>query len=293
MKKFNEIYKEVYDDFSKPLEQMRKKSRSEILIVSSIAIVLGLVISIITKTLIFMMLSVIIIILYMVLSKSGKKYKKFFKENVVSKFVKEYSEELGYSPERGISAETYQEGQFESYDRYHSEDLIHGTLEGGYKINMAEVHTEDESTDQDGHTTYVTIFYGLFAEVEFDKYISTNIKIRKNAWSIFKKNKIEMDSGEFEKIYNVYSDDKIVTMQLLTSDIMQMFIDFKERYKIAPEITLYNNKMYIRFRTGDMFEAKIIKKALDYETLKKYYDTINFTLGITEKFLKNIKETEI
>ena len=29
-----------------------------------------------------------------------------------------------------------------------------------------------------------------------------------------------------------------MAMQLLTSDIMQMFIDFKEKYKITPELTI-------------------------------------------------------
>ena len=48
--------------------------------------------------------------------------------------------------------------------------------------------------------------------------------------------------------------------------------------------------MYIRFATGDLFEATILKSSVDYDVLKKYYDTINFTLNITEKFLKNIKK---
>ena len=104
---------------------------------------------------------------------------------------------------------------------------------------------------------------------------------------------MELDSGEFEKLYDVYSTDKIMAMQLLTSDIMQMFIDFKEKYKITPELTLKENKLYIRFQTGNMFEAILTKKALDYTTLLKYYDTIKFTLNITKEFIKNVKETEI
>ena len=51
--------------------------------------------------------------------------------------------------------------------------------------------------------------------------------------------------------------------------------------------------MYIRVCTGEVFEAKVFKKALDYDTLLKYYNIINFTLELTEKILKNIKETEI
>ena len=159
---------------------------------------------------------------------------------------------------------------------------------------MSEVHTERESRDEDGHRSYHTVFRGLFAEVESDKFLTDKIKIRKNAIKLFdSKQRIEMDSGEFEKIYDIYSENKIVAMQLLTADIMQMFIDFKEKNKIVPELTIKGNKLYIRFQTGNTFEANIFKDALDYSTLLKYYNTIEFTLGITEKMLKNISETEI
>ena len=159
---------------------------------------------------------------------------------------------------------------------------------------MAEVHTQDRSTDSEGHTTYTTLFHGLYAEIQLNKIVETNLKIRKNAITIFKnKEKIEMDSAEFEKKYNVYATDKIIAMQLLTADVMQMLLDFKETNKILPEITLKQNYLYIRFETGNVFEANIMKKSLNYETLKKYYDIINFTLKLTESFIKNIKETEL
>ena len=106
------------------------------------------------------------------------------------------------------------------------------------------------------------------------------------------KEKIELDSSEFEKLYDVYSSNKIIAMQILTSDIMQMLIDFKNKNQITPELTLKKDKLYIRFTTGNQFEGSIFKKSMDYKVLKKYYDIINFTLSITEKFLKNISETE-
>jgi len=294
MKNFNEIYEEIYKKYAKTMEEMRTSARNGIIIVIAIAIAIGFILTFITGHTAFLMIAVVIIVLYIALSKNHKEYKRFFKNNVVKAFIKEYSENLEYKPEQGISSYYYQEGEFEHYDRYHSEDLIVGTLQGKYHITMAEVHTEDESTDSDGNTSYSTVFHGLFAEIEFEKNVKTNMKIRRNGITLFhKKEKIEMDSGEFEKKFNVYATDKIIAMQLLTSDIMQMLMDFKEKNKVTPEMTLKGNVLYIRFATGDMFEPKMLKNSLDYTTLKKYYDTINFTLDITEKFLKNIEETEI
>lgn len=298
MKNFNEIYIKIRKEYEAPIEAMRQQSKNKITAVSVIAILIGLFLTIVfaqtfVDGIIFFVLSFIVGLTYSVLSKDKNEYTKYFKEKVIKTFVKEYSEALEYRSEQGISPNIYKEGEFERYDSYSTEDLITGTLNEKYKIIMAEVYTESESTDSEGHTSYTTLFHGLFAKIEFDKNLNTNMKIRRNSEALFrKKEKLEMDSSEFEEKFDVYSEDKIIAMQLLTSDIMQMLLDFKEKNKITPEMTLKGNTLYIRFSTGDMFEPMLLKKALDYDTLKKYYDTINFTLDITEKFLKNIEETE-
>lgn len=295
MKNFDEIYENISETCKEPIEELRKKSRNGIMRTMIIALAIGIILSITISPQLLLPVAIIAIVLDIILSKSRREYVKLFKEKVIRTFVKEYSDTLEYRPNSGIPSIMYNEGEFERrYDRYHTEDLITGTLNGKYKIDMAEVHTENESTDKDGNTTYTTIFHGLFAKVEFKKYVDVNMKIRRNSINLFrKKEKIEMDSSEFEKKFDVHSSNKIIAMQLLTADIMQMLLDFKENNKLTPEITLNGNSLYIRFATGDMFEPNIFKFSLNYNTLKKYYDTINFTLDITEKFVKNIEETEV
>lgn len=293
MKNFNDIYERIYSETENTLEPIRKKARNETICMVIIAIFLALLF-IITKSIITIIIIFISGFVYHFFAKSGKKYKTMFKGKVINAFVKEYSQDLEYKPTMGISQFAYRQAQFEYYDRYYTEDLITGILDGKYPINMAEVKTQTETTDSDGDTSTTTVFHGLFVEVEINKIVNGNIKIRKNGITLFNsKDKIEMDSGEFEKKFNVYATDKIVAMQLLTADIMQMLLDFKEQNKVTPEMTIENSKLYIRFATGGVFEAKLMKSALDYDVLKRYYNIINFTLSITEKFLKNIEETEI
>ena len=303
MKSFDEIYNKMQETLKEPMEEKRKASRNRILIVSIILISVGLYLSIEFAEGYYgdlvnytpLALAVILIICYKKgLSKKTKQYEKSFKENVIGMLVKEYCETLEYEPNGELPFYAYLNGEFENYDIIHYEDLITGTLNKKYKIMMAEVNTEKESRDSDGDTTYTNVFHGLFAVIEFNKTINTNIKIRKNTKTLFRKDeKLEMDSSEFEKNFDVYADNKIIAMQLLTSDTMQMLLDFKDESNLTPEITLRGNNLYIRFATGNMFEPKIFKNSLDKYTLKKYYDTINFTLDITEKFLKNVEETEI
>lgn len=141
------------------------------------------------------------------------------------------------------------------------------------------------------------MFHGIFVEADLTKKVKHTMKIRKNSTiqgrRIGETTKLNMDSIEFEKNFDVYTTNKIESMQILTADIMQMIVDFKNNNKIVPEITLKENILYIRFRTGNIFEPKFIRSALDFDTLKKYYDIITFTIELTEKFSKNILEIEI
>ena len=295
MKNFNDIYEVLYREYNDKLEQIRKDVVKEQIITLIMALVITIILSKIFHSWIFIILALVIVVFKSAFSRKSRLYKTIFKGELIKKLVKENDENLDFEPERGIASIIYNKGEFERYDVFKSEDLITGKLEGKYKINMAEVHTEDKRKDSDGDTHYVTLFHGLFAEIEIDKIVFGKLKLRKNELKLFGGNKerVELDSGEFERLYDVYATDKIMAMQLLTSDIMQMFIDFKEKYKITPELTLKENKLYIRFQTGNMFEAILTKKALDYTTLLEYYDTIKFTLDITKEFIKNVKETEI
>ena len=82
-------------------------------------------------------------------------------------------------------------------------------------------------------------------------------------------------------------------MQILTADIMEMLIEFKKASKIEYELTLKGNQIYLRFFTGAVFEPNILKKSLDYNTLKRYYDIIEFIFKVTRSINKVIEETEI
>ncbi len=205
----------------------------------------------------------------------------------------------------GLSSTVFKEAEFERYDRYHAEDLIHGTLKNNCKFAMSEVLTEDEHTDSDGNTTYSTIFSGLFAKMETPKPFNTLLYLRKDrkdknllarafTWKLpFDKLRIQLDSPEFEKVFDVYASDQIIAMQLLTADIMQDLMQFHNEMGMNYELTIKENCMYIRFWCGEMFEtAKLKKFSLDRDTLYKYYRMLDFTFSLTDKMLKLLNETQ-
>lgn len=171
---------------------------------------------------------------------------------------------------------------------------------------MAEILTQPVSTDSEGHTNYSTVFKGLFVKVELPKSINSNLFLRNDEYdkNLFLKSfinnlekdflRIQMDSPEFEKIFDVYSSNNIITTQILTSDIMQLLYQFYIDMNIKYELTITNNIMYIRFHCGKIFEALPVEKfSLDKEVFYKYYKILNFVFDLTYAIIKTILETPI
>ena len=102
-----------------------------------------------------------------IFSIANSKYSKIYKEQVITSIINSYDKELRYNPTSGITRDVYRTAKFEYFDRYHTEDLIVGKIQG-YEFALADVHTEKESTDSDGNTTYTTIFRGPVAVLELN-----------------------------------------------------------------------------------------------------------------------------
>ena len=311
MKSFNEVYDEVYKESFEDLETLRKKAKKRLFIT---LLVVGVFIVFIIVLLnkfnvgdimyggqaIFVTTfcaAVFIIIITIICAASKTKYTPTFKEKVIGPFIKNTDENLQYRPNEGISSIIYRMGEFEGYDNYYTEDLITGKLDGKYSFQMAEVRTEEESTDSDGDTHTYTVFHGLFGNVECAKNIETKFKVRSDKGvfgKMFKgKTKVEMDSQEFEKYFDVYGDNKIIVMQILTSEVMSTMIDFIQQSKIKYELTINKDQIYIRFHTGGVFEPSLFKNSLDYNMLKKYYDIIDFVFKVTREINCVIEKAEI
>lgn len=297
--KFNEIYAKIYKENYEELEKLRKKERNrQIIQICMITIAIILVACIFLRPKLIILFGLLLMIIVLIVITLGKPtwYKKEYKQKVIRNLVKTYDENLEYKPYSGISQIEYRSGEFERYDRYYSEDTIEGII-NDMVIKMAEVHTEEEYVDDEGHRSYTTVFHGMFGIVKLSQFIAGTIKIHSDKGlfgKIFKgKNKVEMDSSEFEKYFDIYADNKIQAMQILTSDVMTEMIRFYEKYKIKYEMTIKQDTLYIRFKCGPMFEANLMKSSLDMDTLKRNYDIINFIFNISQKIANTINQKQL
>ena len=209
--------------------------------------------------------------------------------------VKNFFDEADYIPQKGISRYDYDEANYhESYNIYSSEDYIEGLIDNKNKIELAEVETVEEKKekDSDGNETTerTTKFHGLFAKIKLNKTTQNNLIISPNSF-IKGMGRLEMDSQEFEEYFDVWTKDKIMGMQMLTSDIMELLVDFRKRLNMNFDVRIFEDIIYIRLHIGPIFDPVISQESpIDMKSTQEFYDILEFIYALSKQIIKIAEE---
>ena len=320
MKNFEDLFKEIEEnqEIKKSWQEAReeqKKMNKIRGIIAIITIVLGLgfiilkmnlnsykefnAFLIIPSLFFIFFVNLIAFVITCLISKKQNAYKLEFKQVIIKKLIDNFYDNLEYYPLKEMPERIYEKPNYnEYYNEYHSEDYFEGQIKNKYYIDMAEVFTEhvETHTDSEGntHTTRTTIFHGLFAKVTSEKSITSELRIVQDKIGKYNKNRLNMDSSEFEKYFDVITDNKIIAMQLLTADVMEEMIEFENKTNMKYDIVVKENEIYLRFHCGDMFEPQALKKGIiNKEQLERYFYMLNFTYNLSNRLIELINETEI
>ncbi|MDD2628396.1 MAG: DUF3137 domain-containing protein [Clostridia bacterium] len=312
---FGALYTRLYNENFARLETLRRKEQATalFLILTSIGVFTASMFlinaEILEKYLVIILIVTALIIISLIkniktkmrLGYEARNYVLEFKNKVIGPIIKNAIPNSNYYINRGISRLTYDSsGLAENYDIYKSEDLIEVKLELQNKqdktvnIKLSEVLAIEIIKNDDGKEEYVTRFNGMVGEVELTKDIGAGIVITKNG-RISKRsyNKVEMDIEEFEKLFDVKSDDKILTMRVLTADVMMKLVDLSLESKIRFEINIKKDKLYVRFHTGPMYEPSIFRKTLEFTSIKRFYTCTKMLLSTCKQIALVVDDIEI
>jgi len=304
---FGELYTRLYNENIEELEALRAKNKKTYTIIFIIIGIIIVSIFFMGRTILMLMpflMPILIGIMVICIIKGTKKsrkvndYTRIFKQKIVTPLINNVFDNGVYEPDKGWSVYEYKKGEYrDNIDRYSSEDMITATVKGAdgieNTIQFAEVHTERRTRDSDGDVHYYTEFYGLAGKLALKKDISTKIYIKNNGSVWLDKNKVKMDMSEFEKIFDVTAEDKILAVRILTADVMAEMIELYRKFKYRNEIHIINNTIYMRLATGNMFEPNIFKNALDYKTVEKYYLVLQAMMNISTHIYDIINEIEL
>ena len=320
MKTFEEIYEELQNEDNSELnnswELAKQKSKKAKKIAIIICLIIDLLIVVASRDNIILEninikmmpvsilgIGVINLVMYAIImismsSKEHINYNNIYKETIIKRIMNNFFCNLEYFPRKEMPEYIYRKANYnEYYDEYESEDYMEAYINEKYSIQMAEILTQEEKeyTDSDGeeHTRMVTKFNGLFAKIIMEKSINDELRIIQDGESFFEE-KLEMDSSEFEKYFDVEASDKIKGMQILTADVMEELIAFQNNTNMEYDIFIKDNELYLRFHCGEMFETGRLKDGpLDEKLLKKYFYMLNFTYNLSNKLIDVINEVMI
>lgn len=287
---FDLLYNILLEDYLSPLENTRKKlaRQGAGLSIATVAIMFvpaglynyGEIVLKIGSFLIF----IIIFIFAASNLRLHKKYADFYKEKIISNFVYLVDNRLKYEPNTGCISkfvDWYKKAQFKKIEAndYAANDYISGQLGDSY-IEMCDLNLK-RTTGSGRNKNTTKLFCGMFVHTTTDKGFDGYIKVL--GQKMFKeRERFEIDSQEFERLFDVSSSDKMKAMQFLTADILMLFVDFKNRYKIDFEVAFFEGNICLRFMTGPMFEPQVFHCSMNKNMLYRYYVILNFVVNLTK-----------
>ena len=295
---FESIYQKIYDSSYSRLAEVKDKNRKFLLIFGLALLVINLFIYIIPATklfsVLFICMSVCLLIFFIILGNQA--YTSAYKKCVIEGLVKSYNPSIHFDPAIGISEMEYRASGFDNdFNEYNSEDRIYGRFDNGDSFQLAEVTTyritrrvNDEGVEMEDR---VETYRGMYGVVYLNK--SSMFKAGIYGDSImrrYRQDRIEMDSSEFGKYYDLVTDDKIRAMRIFTADLMEKCLDIRRNHKHGVELIIDWDKVYFRFRCGEIFEPPKFMKALTREVLRGFYNQIYYPLELLDKTVESINE---
>ena len=265
-KKFNDIYNEIIIETKEFFETLRKLQVRNFTIAVVVAVVLSIIIMSVNGQDFMLFIPLAICIVFVVVFFSNLHYRKSYKEVIIGKLVRKYSDKLTYYQDGTTitNSDYYQAGFDRNWDEIVKEDGVSGSLDDGSHFRMAQL------------TTY-----------KRKKYLDENGHARKYKYN---KNRIEIDSETFEKEFDLIAKDRVQALRIFTPEVIETIVDLKERIKVNFRVRIEGDKLYIKIDTGDIFEPISYKAELSATALLEYYNTVDIPVTLANIIIKGAAE---
>lgn len=318
MKTFDEIYNELQNDnninelnneWKKTQEKNKKNKKIAVTVILIIDLLILLILfaygsmqlatSIMPVILVLNIVAGGIILASLTLSKEYIEFVGKYKDFITKKIISNFYDNLEYFPEKEMPEYIYREARYEHYDNYSSNDYLEAQIDNKYSIQMADVSAEEirEYEDQNGEKREekITVFSGIFAKIIIDKSINAELRIMQDKKLKFDKNRLNMDSSEFEKYFDVKSSDPVIAMQILTADVMEELVEFENKTNMKYDIYIKDNEIYLRFHLGalNVNVWNLKNSVLDPKVTQKSFYMLNFTYNLSKKLINILNDIQL
>lgn len=229
--------------------------------------------------------ALLLVILLGNIDESKHKYKSLYKKEVINTFIRTLDNNIEYSENERSTSNIRSNYKYSGFDKkniseINVEDYCTQNV-NDINIEMADVVSYKHFGRGRGRNTHDEIYFdGCFMVINTNnKYERTEILL--NKLKLFnKKESTEIDNQIFNKYFKVYANNDV--SKYLTSYLIEFLADFRERYGIDFEI-IFEDKIYVRFYTDNMFEPQMNGKIVDEYSVYKFYVINKFAKELIEK----------
>jgi hypothetical protein len=234
-----------------------------------------------------------------------------FKLRIIGSVARFLDPGLAYSPEGHISERAFKEsGLFRQHiDRFDGEDLVSGKV-GATAIQFSELHAEYQTTHTDSkghtHTSWHTIFKGLFIVADFNKefrgvtVVLPDVAEKAFGWlgqviqdwtDVFRRGElVKLEDPEFEREFVVYADDQVEARYILTPSLMQRLREFKRKVGRQVFFSFARSNVYVAITTQqDMFEPRWTGPVCSPDLVRTYLLQLRLGLGVVDELDLNTR----
>ncbi|PDW03319.1 DUF3137 domain-containing protein [Candidatus Viridilinea mediisalina] len=245
-----------------------------------------------------------------------KRYRDFFKSEVIARLARLVDPSLVYYQDGGISIEEFRRSNLfrNQIDRYRAEDFFTGLI-GATEFRFSEVHAEYKTTTTDSKgrtsTQWHTIFRGIYFIADFNKHFNGRTYVMPDTaeralgglgrmiQSMFSQidrrhgELINMEDPEFERIFAVRSTDQIEARYILSTSLMRRLTEFRQQLNKPVAIAFVDSQIYIAITTSkDHFEPPSIWRgggSLSQDDIAEYFQDVRLAEQIVEDLNLNLR----
>lgn len=168
---------------------------------------------------------------------------------------------------------------FPSFDKIDKDDSFSGTLSDTF-FSVQELELKQERYSSKRERSEVTVFQGVLIDIPLKKTLKNQTLLVSRLFSgskINKLNRVKLESIEFERRYQAYSNDQIESRALLTPLFMERLTHLKNYFNADKiEASFFKDHAFFALHTkNNVFESySLWRSGLDLETYRQFYDEV-------------------
>ena len=175
-----------------------------------------------------------------------------------------------------------------SYDTCSLDNAIQGKIDE-VPFELCESHLQEQRRNSKGRTHYVTVFQGLVGSAQFPKRFHGTTIVRRDGgflaslFSSGKGDRVKLEDPDFEKRFDVFSDDQVEARYLLTPGFMERVKRLDDLSDGAARLAFQGGRLLFAIGGGDRFTVSLFKNMGEIAHFRRMMADFALIFGIVRE----------